>query len=144
MSLTPRPGTSYKLKGKKRPDVSKRMKGSSFSLETRKKISESKKGHKCYTKERIEKIKQSNKKHYKPNSKRNKKISASTKGRKNPHITHSRSKPVIQFDKQGNYINEFKNGVEAGKSLNKPSSAICECCNGKRKSAYNYIWKFKI
>ena len=143
MSNTPRPTTSKKLKGKKRPDVSKRIKNSVFSLETNKKISEAKKGHECYNNERTEKIKKSNEKHYKSGSERNKKISKSNVGRKNTHITILRSISVVQLDKQSNYIQEFESGVKAGESLNKPSSAISECCSGKRKSAYGYIWMYK-
>jgi hypothetical protein len=50
---------------------------------------------------------------------------------------------VIQYDKQGNFIKEWPSQIEAAIFLNKQSSAISECCSGKRKSAYNYIWKFK-
>lgn len=141
MSLTPRPQTSQKLKGRKRPDVSKRMKGSTFSSETCEKISKAKTGT-IYSEERNKKIKKSNEKHYKLNSERNKQISKKLKGRSITWISKIKI-PVYQFDKNGNFIRKWDSASSAAFSLNKPSSAISECCNGKRKSAYNYIWKFQ-
>jgi hypothetical protein len=142
MRNTPRPDTSKKLKGKKRPDVSKRMKDSIFTPETCNKISEAKKGHECYNKDRTEKIKQSNKKHYKQNSNRNQKISSKLKGRKCPWVL-GRGKEIVQLDEEYNFINGYSSIKEASIYLNKPSSSISECCNKKRKSSYGYIWMFK-
>ena len=53
---------------------------------------------------------------------------------------------VNQYDKEGNYINTFPSAKDAAQSLNnKPSpSHISECCAGKRKSAYGYVWRYKI
>ena len=142
MNHTPHPGTSQKLKGKKRPDVSKRMKDSTFTPETCNKISEAKKGHECYNEDRTEKIKQSNKKHYKQNSNRNQKISSKLKGRKCPWVS-GRGKEIVQLDKEYNFINEYSSIKEASTHLGKPTSSISECCNKKRKSSYGYIWMFK-
>lgn len=137
-------GTSLKLKNKKRPDVSKRLKGTKFSKETKQKISKAKKDHICYKNiERNSKISKSNQKNYKLNSLRNQKISEKLKGRKADWMKF-RNKPILQFDLQGNFIKEWKSQTEASISLNKSSSAINECCNNKRKSAYKYIWKFKL
>jgi hypothetical protein len=52
-------------------------------------------------------------------------------------------KPIIQYDLKNNFIKEWGSATEAANSLNKPSSSISECCLGKRKSAYKYIWRFK-
>lgn len=137
-------GTSKKLKGIKRPDVSKRFKGKKLKKETINKIIKSKTGHKCYKdSKRNKKIKNSNKKHYKQNSERNKKISNKLKGRKADWMK-LRNKPVYQFDKQDNFIKEWNSASEIGKFFNKNSSSISECCNEKRKSAYGYKWKFKL
>jgi hypothetical protein len=55
------------------------------------------------------------------------------------------SKAIIQYDLQGNFVKEWKSGTEAALFLNKKStSAICECCQNKRKTAYGYKWKYKI
>ena len=141
MNNTPRPGTSIKLKGKKRPDVSKRLKGTKLSKEICKKISQSKIGT-IYSKERNNKIKSSNIKHYQKGSKRNKKISNKLQGR---DITwNSKFKiPILQFDKNKNFIQEWDSASTVAQSLSKQSSAISECCSGKRKSAYGYVWEYK-
>ena len=115
-----------------------------LSDETCQKISQSKKNHPCYSSiERNEKILESNMKHYSKGSKRNKKISEQLKGRKNPWIEETLSKPIIQLDKNLNFIKEWKSASKAAQSINKPSSSISECCNKKRKSSYGYVWMFK-
>jgi hypothetical protein len=52
-------------------------------------------------------------------------------------------KPIIQCDLNGNILKEWTSSSDAGKSLNKRSQAISECCQNKRKTAYGYIWKLK-
>jgi group I intron endonuclease len=144
MSSSFRPETSKKLKGVKRPDVSNRMKGTKFSEETRQKITQSKTGHQCYSNpERVLKIVDSNLIHYQTGSDRNKKISEKLISREVSWIAGVLSKPILQYDKQGNFIQEWKSASEAAKFLNKSSSAISECCSGKRKSIYGFVWKFK-
>jgi hypothetical protein len=55
-----------------------------------------------------------------------------------------RSKPVLQFDKQGNFIREWESGTVASKTLHIQHSSISDCCNsGKQKTAGKFIWKFK-
>jgi hypothetical protein len=58
-------------------------------------------------------------------------------------ISNIKSKPIFQFDKSENFIQEWKSATEAALSMNKRASAISECCSGKRKSIYGYIWRFK-
>ena len=52
-------------------------------------------------------------------------------------------KKINQYDLQGNFIRSYESVFEA-KKLNSKSSGthISEVCNGKRKSAYGYIWKY--
>ena len=52
--------------------------------------------------------------------------------------------PVLQFDINMNFINEYSSIQNASKHLNKKPAAICECCKEKRKTAYGFIWKYKI
>jgi hypothetical protein len=53
-------------------------------------------------------------------------------------------KPVLQFDKQDNFITEFNSIKEAAIAMGKPGSHdIGTVCRGKQKSAYGFIWKFK-
>jgi group I intron endonuclease len=51
---------------------------------------------------------------------------------------------VLQLDMSGNVINTFLNTVEAAKILNTTKNNICMVCNGKRKSAKGFIFKYEI
>lgn len=58
--------------------------------------------------------------------------------------------PVIQFDINGNMINEFDSLADAARFLNKIDSngkpmvaAIRFCCEGKICKAYGYVWRHK-
>jgi len=53
------------------------------------------------------------------------------------------STAVLQFDKQGNFIEEYKSMGEAYFKTGVPTSAICEVCKEKRRSAHGYIWIYK-
>ena len=54
------------------------------------------------------------------------------------------SEPVFMTDKINNtIIREFTSAMEAGRFLEKKGNHISDCCNGKRKSSYGYIWKYK-
>jgi hypothetical protein len=79
-------------------------------------------------------------------------ISKKTKGvPKGPKTTEHKTKiskammkPILQYDKENNFIQEWESALVASKSLNKSSGAgINEVCRGLRKSLYSYIWKFK-
>lgn len=52
-------------------------------------------------------------------------------------------KPVLQYDRNGNFIKEWINPAKAGDTLKIVRQNIYDCCNGKRKTAGNYIWKYK-
>lgn len=52
------------------------------------------------------------------------------------------SKPILQFDTQGNFIREWPSIMEARKTLlidNIPS-----CLKGRLKTAGKYVWKYKL
>lgn len=49
--------------------------------------------------------------------------------------------PVLQYDLNGNFIQEFPSIKAAGIEVN--STAICQCLKGKRKTAAGFIWKYK-
>lgn len=64
----------------------------------------------------------------------------------NPNTKYNGCKAVLQLNiKTGEIINEYRSIEDAVLSLGGVSSKghIGECCNGKRKTAYNYCWKFK-
>jgi hypothetical protein len=53
------------------------------------------------------------------------------------------STAVLQFDKQGNFIAEYKSMGEAYSKTGIPSSAICDVCKERARSAHGYIWLYK-
>jgi hypothetical protein len=58
----------------------------------------------------------------------------------------SKSTPVIQYDKNNNFIQEFPSQKSALEYLNKNinASGISGCICGRSKSAFGFIWKYKI
>lgn len=63
-------------------------------------------------------------------------------------VTHDLKKPkkVIQYDLNGNYINEFDSMADAARSVtngNKNGKAhIAQVCKHERNTAYGFIWEF--
>ncbi len=53
------------------------------------------------------------------------------------------SKPVLQFDKNGNFINEYPSIKDAAKKTGINKSTIGMVCRGKYKYAGGYIWKYE-
>lgn len=68
---------------------------------------------------------------------RNKKISEN-----NINRPKSKFEKVIQYDLQGNFIKEYDNLCIAEKETK--IRHIRECCDGKRKTARGYIFKYKL
>ena len=70
-------------------------------------------------------------------------------GKKNVESGHiqsigkKRKIPVIQFDKSGNLIKEWKSATDVKTYLGIDNSDICACINGRQKSAGGYVWKYK-
>lgn len=58
-------------------------------------------------------------------------------------ILNKNSKPVFQYNKNGDYINEFNAIADASRITKIQQSDIAACCRGKLKSAGSFIWKFK-
>ena len=97
--------------------ISESRKGKPRSEETKKKISESKKGQTSWNKG-------------KPMSDEQKR---------------KLSKAVLQIDPITNQvIAEFPSGSEVERQLGFKHSCISRCCLGKLKSAYNFIWQYKM
>lgn len=69
------------------------------------------------------------------------KISKALSGRNNA----IRYKAVLQYDLDGNFIQEYKSVKEANKKLgiNIYNSGIPHCCGGRNKTAFGYVWKYK-
>lgn len=52
------------------------------------------------------------------------------------------SKKVLQFTKSGDFVREWPSGWEIERQLGFSQSHICQCCCGKRKSAYGFVWRY--
>lgn len=56
-------------------------------------------------------------------------------------------KPVIQYTKNGEFIKEWDNAYEAAEEVSGVRGAvgnIYQCCVGHYKTAYGYVWKYKL
>lgn len=64
---------------------------------------------------------------------------------KNSDLVKSQRKKVLQYSLEGLLINEFESIMDAAKYLGNINSrvSIKRCCQGKQKSAYNFIWRFE-
>ena len=69
-------------------------------------------------------------------------------GKRNSIISNKNSSPrfnfkkVAQYDKQNNLIKQYDNIYEAYKETHKNMTEIKDCCEGKRKWAGTFIWKY--
>ena len=57
-------------------------------------------------------------------------------------IGKANSKKILQYTKSGELIREWQSMAAIWQELGIPQSSICKCCNGKRKSAGGYIWRY--
>lgn len=69
-------------------------------------------------------------------------------GQKGSHLgklgaLNHNSKPIIQFTKSGDFIQEFAGQREAERITGVSQRDISNCCNGRQKSANGYAWKYK-
>lgn len=72
-----------------------------------------------------------------------------TKGEKNGMYgvhgkEHPCSKPILQYSLNGNLLAEYENGIEAGKILGVDGGSIQRCARGDRKTAFGYMWRYKL
>ena len=63
-------------------------------------------------------------------------------GTHNERIAKTRSKPVGQFTLDGKLLKTWTSAMEAGKQIGFNYSHVSEVANGKRKTAYGFIWKY--
>lgn len=62
---------------------------------------------------------------------------------RNKKISKNVSKPILQYDLEGNFIKEWSSSTQVKKELGFSNTNIGSCCQGKLKKAYGFIWKFK-
>ena len=58
-------------------------------------------------------------------------------------IASSHKKPIIQYDMNYNFVKEWSSLHEVGREMNINIVNVSACANGRKKSAYGFIWKFK-
>ena len=64
-------------------------------------------------------------------------------GTRNERQGLGHSKPIEQYDLEGNFIKEWESAAEVEKVLGFNHSNMSKCCLGRYNVAYNYKWKFK-
>lgn len=64
-------------------------------------------------------------------------------GTRNERAGYSRSKPILQYSKSGEFIREWQGSREVERVLGIYNTSIIQCCKGNRKSAGGFIWKYK-
>ena len=52
------------------------------------------------------------------------------------------SKKILQYTKSGEFIKEWVSAIEAARELGIARSNISACCQGNRKSAGGYVWRY--
>lgn len=57
-------------------------------------------------------------------------------------IRKANAKQVDQYSLDGTFIKTFPSMIEIERQLGFSVSNICNCCNGKLKSAYGFIWRY--
>lgn len=67
---------------------------------------------------------------------RNKRISNAQKN------DPKRSKQVAQYSIDGNLVKVWQSLIEINRQLGYSHGNIGQCCNGKRKTAYSFLWKY--
>lgn len=50
---------------------------------------------------------------------------------------------ILQYDLEGNLIKEYTNASQAGREINQNGNSISDCLNGRQKTAFGFIWKYK-
>ena len=110
-------GMKYNTTEETKQSKSDKLTGIKRSEDTKHKISLAKKGHKCYSN---------------PNRSINIKTNTPLK------------KEVIQYNLDGIEIQTYPSANEAGRILNKSGNSIADCASGRQKTAYGFIWKYKV
>ncbi len=54
------------------------------------------------------------------------------------------SKPVAQYDTNGNLLKEWPSTVEITRQTGYDYSCISKCCRGERKTAYGFEWRYAV
>ena len=63
-------------------------------------------------------------------------------GTRTERFIKSKSIPILQFSKTGDFIRKWNSAKEASRVLGINQNHIPSCCKGKRKSSYGYVWMY--
>lgn len=55
---------------------------------------------------------------------------------------HPESKAVNQYDLNNKFIRKWDSMMDIQREKGFSNVSICNCCKGKQKTAYGYIWKY--
>lgn len=121
-------GYTYSHSEETKKKMSEARKGILLSEETKKKMSKAQRGEKNYMYG----------KHH--SDKTRKKMSEAQKGK---HINGKCSKPVLQYDLNGNFVKEWPSTMEVQRQLGISNSHISNCCKGKKKTSGGFKWQYK-
>lgn len=58
-------------------------------------------------------------------------------------ISEKLSKPILQFDRDGNFIREWPSAKKVNEETGIDNSHISKCCLGGRNTAGGFVWRFK-
>lgn len=64
-------------------------------------------------------------------------------GTRNERQGLGHSKPIEQYDLDGNFIKEWSSATQVERDLGFNHSNISKCCLGRYNTAYNYKWRYK-
>jgi hypothetical protein len=130
-----------KVTKEQKEKISKSKLGTKMSLESSNKKRKKMLGKPKHTEESKKRIGLKNK-HPKPDGFKEKLKKPKTKEHcKN--ISKTKSKPILQYDLEGNFIKEWESGKIAAEILNLNQSCINDAVKGKLKKSGGYIWKLK-
>ncbi len=121
--------------------------GRFHSEETKDKIRQKTIGHKVSkdTKNRMSESQKNVKRNYSALAKLSNKRWENPEEREKASINNHRNVIILQYNKIGEFILEFRSLSEAARSLGKDNAHanISKCAKGKLKTAYGFIWKYK-
>lgn len=126
--------------------ISKALKGHIESIETRQKKSVSRLGKKMSDASREKCREAFRNRSIESENYRKQRIRETIKGKQRDKnivdkIAIKHKKAVLQFDLKGNFIKEYDSVTSI--QVSNPSN-ISSCCKGKSKTAYGYIWAYKV
>lgn len=62
---------------------------------------------------------------------------------KNKAAHKKHTKPVLQYTLDGQFVAEYPSLHEVKRQLGYDRKHVSDCCRGKNKTSYGYIWKYK-